>query len=46
MNFDELIDEFRYLGGVFKNLRLDTNAKTGSGLFIINPCKKFEIIVP
>ena len=46
MNFDELIDEFRYLGGVFKNLRLETNAKTGSGLFVINPSKKFEIIVP
>jgi|TARA_B110000238_G_scaffold48178_1_gene52379 hypothetical protein len=46
MNFEEIIDEFRYFGGTFENLRLEKNTQSELGLFVINPSKKFKIFVP
>ncbi|HEX3652364.1 MAG TPA: hypothetical protein VHU18_06030 [Rhizomicrobium sp.] len=43
--WDELVDEFRALGGTFENVRLG-HGPLGRGLFPINPSRPFLIQIP
>ena len=43
--WNEMLDEFRALGGVAENIRLDHGA-LGRGLFPIDPAKPIEISIP
>jgi hypothetical protein len=46
MNVEEIIDEFRYFGGVFENLQFEFSENFGTRLVVIDPSKKFKIFVP
>ena len=37
MNFEEIIDEFSYFGGVFENLQFEFSEKFGTRLVVIDP---------
>src|SRR5690242_15359319 len=45
MDWDELLAEFRSLGGVFENVRVATGA-SGRGVFVVDPSKPALIHVP
>ena len=46
MKVEEIIDEFRYFGGVFENLQFEFSEKFWTRLVVIDPSKKLKIFVP
>jgi len=46
MKVEEIIDEFRYFGGVFENLQFEFSENFGIRLVVIDPSKKFKIFIP